>query len=144
VVGAFDVLEHVDRDEDVLVGIYEALRPGGGIVVTVPQHAWLWSAADDYAEHKRRYSRAQLTDRVERAGFTIQRVTSFVSFLLPMMAASRLAERLRKQPYDPTREHEAAQRADALLERIAMGEQGLIRRGISFPAGGSLLLVAAR
>jgi SAM-dependent methyltransferase len=144
VVGAFDVLEHVDRDEDVLAGMYEAAKPGGGIVLTVPQHQWLWSAADDYAEHKRRYSRGELAEKVTRAGFSVRRVTSFVSFLLPLMAASRLAEWARKRPYDPVREHQAAERADALLERVAMLEQHVIRGGVSLPAGGSLLLVAGR
>lgn len=144
VVGAFDVLEHVDRDEDVLAGMHGAVAPGGGIVVTVPQHAWLWTAGDDYAEHKRRYSRRELTEKVTRAGFSIRRVTSFVSLLLPMMAASRLAERLSRRPYDPAREHEAAQRANAPLEHVAQLEQRLLQRGVNLPAGGSLLLIASR
>lgn len=144
VVGAFDVLEHIDRDEDVLAGMHSAIAPGGGIVVTVPQHRWLWSASDDYAEHKRRYSRAELTAKVDRAGFEVRRVSSFVSLLLPMMAASRFAERLNSRPYDPSREHQSARRADKPLERIAELERSLITRGIDFPAGGSLLLVASR
>jgi SAM-dependent methyltransferase len=144
VVGAFDVLEHIDRDEDVLAGMRGAVAPGGGIVVTVPQHEWLWTAGDDYAEHKRRYSRKELVEKVTRAGFSVRRVTSFVSLLLPMMAASRLAERFSRRTYDPEREHEAAQRAGALLESVARLEQRLLRRGLNFPAGGSLLLIASR
>jgi SAM-dependent methyltransferase len=144
VVGAFDVLEHVDRDEEVLAGMRQAVRSKGGILVTVPQHAWLWSANDDYAEHKRRYSRSELTSKVTRAGFDVRRVTSFVSLLLPMMALSRFAERVSRRPYDPGREHESARRADAPLERIADLELRLLKRGVNFPAGGSLLLVATR
>jgi SAM-dependent methyltransferase len=144
VVGAFDVLEHIDRDEDVLAGMHTAVAPGGGIVVTVPQHGWLWSASDDYAEHKRRYSRAELTSKVTRAGFSVRRATSFVSLLLPLMAASRLAERLSSRPYEPSREHQSAQRADAPLERIADAELWALQRGVNFPAGGSLLLIATR
>ena len=53
-VGAFDVLEHIDEDEDVISNVHSALLPGGLFIVTVPQHAWLWSAADDHAHHKRR------------------------------------------------------------------------------------------
>ena len=36
VVGAFDVLEHIDHDEDALRAMFAALRPGGGLIVTVP------------------------------------------------------------------------------------------------------------
>ena len=43
--GAFDVLEHIDEDRDVLSELNRALRPGGVLVVTVPQHRWLWGGA---------------------------------------------------------------------------------------------------
>ncbi len=36
VVGAFDVLEHIDADEEVLAEMHTAVRPAGGIVLTVP------------------------------------------------------------------------------------------------------------
>ena len=144
VVGAFDVLEHVDRDEEVLAGMHRSLREGGGILLAVPQHPWLWSASDDYAEHKRRYTRAELTSKVARAGFTVRRVTSFITLLLPLMVASRAAERLSRRSYDPDREFQAARRLDRALERVCDAERQLIMRGIDLPAGGSLLLVANR
>jgi SAM-dependent methyltransferase len=37
-IGVFDVLEHITRDELALSNIYRALKPGGGIIITVPQH----------------------------------------------------------------------------------------------------------
>jgi SAM-dependent methyltransferase len=144
VVGAFDVLEHIDADEEVLAGMHTAVKPGGGIVLTVPQHPWLWSATDEHAEHKRRYRRAELLSKISTAGFTVRRVTSFVSLLLPPMAAARLRDRLSRRPFDPSREHHAAQRASTLLERIVDLERFLIARGADLPAGGSLLVVATR
>src|SRR5256885_2145277 len=38
VVGAFDVLEHLDDDERAIEGVRRALRPGAVFVITVPQH----------------------------------------------------------------------------------------------------------
>src|SRR5882672_11415009 len=38
VVGAFDVLEHVEEDEEILFQMYQATRKRGGILVTVPHH----------------------------------------------------------------------------------------------------------
>ncbi len=41
VIGAYDVLEHIEDDRGALAQFHRACRPGGGIVLTVPQHAWL-------------------------------------------------------------------------------------------------------
>jgi hypothetical protein len=37
VVGAFDILEHISEDEAAIAQVYQTIRPGGGMVVTVPQ-----------------------------------------------------------------------------------------------------------
>jgi trans-aconitate methyltransferase len=58
--GIFDVLEHIQDDELVLEQMHKALKPGGILYITVPQHRWLWSLFDDYACHVRRYSNAEL------------------------------------------------------------------------------------
>jgi SAM-dependent methyltransferase len=143
-IGGFDVLEHVDDDERVLAECRRALRLNGSLLVTVPQHPWLWSAADDYAHHVRRYSRSELVANLRRAGLEPVRVTSFVSALLPLMAASRVLERRARRPYDPTAEHERSARLRAPLAAVMRAEVALIRRGLSLPAGGSLLAVATR
>src|SRR2546421_5797677 len=46
VVGAFDVLEHIKEDEEVLSQMYQATSTHGGILITVPQHPFLWSNVD--------------------------------------------------------------------------------------------------
>ncbi|MGH7738652.1 MAG: class I SAM-dependent methyltransferase, partial [bacterium] len=46
-IGLFDVLEHIADDQAVLRQVHQALVPGGGLVVTVPQHAFLWSRVDE-------------------------------------------------------------------------------------------------
>ncbi|HEU4656679.1 MAG TPA: class I SAM-dependent methyltransferase [Capillimicrobium sp.] len=144
VVGAFDVLEHIEEDEAVLAAMVRATRPGGVVLVTVPQHAWLWSADDDYACHVRRYSRAELLAKAQRAGLTVEYVTSWVASLLPAMALSRLTRRRATERYDPQGEHRRAERVGALLERVLDAELALVRRHVSLPAGGSLLLVGRR
>lgn len=143
-VGAFDVLEHIDDDREVLSGCRRALRPGGTLFVTVPQHPWLWSAPDDYARHVRRYTRGELAAKLSGAGLEPVRITSFVSLLVPLMALSRLVERRSRRPFDPVAEHERSSRLRRPLEAIMRLEGALIRRGVSLPAGGSLLAVARR
>jgi SAM-dependent methyltransferase len=141
-VGAFDVLEHIDQDEEALRGMYAALVPGGGLVVTVPQHRWLWSEADSFAGHARRYTRQELTQRMLDAGFELLWTTSFLTFLLPLVSTSRLIARRRS--YSLEREFGLPRWIDRLFERSLDLERAAISRGVSFPVGGSLLAVARR
>lgn len=144
VIGAFDVLEHIEEDEAVLGEMWRALRPGGGIVITVPQHPWLWSRQDEYACHVRRYRSGELREKVRRAGFRVEMQTSFVSLLLPAMFASRLAQRNAPADSDPMAELRLPMLINRAFEGVMNVERQLIRFGMRFPAGGSLLLVARK
>jgi len=144
VIGAFDVLEHIKEDTIVLEQMYRANAPGGGIVLTVPQHPFLWSQADTYAHHVRRYRAQELKTKVERAGFKVLRMTSFVSLLLPLMLVSRFRQRQHNPEYDATSELRISGSMNAILESVLNLERMAICLGCSFPAGGSLLLIARR
>ncbi len=143
VVGAFDVLEHIVEDDVVLGQMFKATRPGGGLLVTAPQHRFLWSATDEHSMHQRRYSRAELCRKVEETGFRIHRITSFTSLLLPFMICSRM-KRTTSRDFQLWREFEISAPLNAFLERILAAERAMIEKGISFPAGGSLLVIAKR
>jgi len=140
VIGAFDVLEHIQDDETVLKEMYKATIQGGGIILTVPQHPWLWSQTDEYAHHVRRYQANELKVKLEKSGFKIVRMTSFVSLLLPLMTLSRLKQ--QKPNLDALSEFRISRVTNYLLEIILDMERGIIRAGVSLPVGGSLLVVA--
>jgi SAM-dependent methyltransferase len=144
VIGAFDVLEHVKDDQEVLSQMYQATRARGGILVTVPHHPFLWSPMDDYARHVRRYKTEELEDKVKRAGFSVTRITSFVSLLLPLLSLSRFKQRFSGEQFDAMSEFRISSLMNTALERILDLERAMIRRGLSFPVGGSLLLVGRR
>lgn len=142
VIGMFDVLEHVEDDAAVLAQIGKALVPGGGLLITVPQHRWMWSSVDAAARHVRRYSAEELHGKVRAAGFEILRSTSFVSLLLLPMLAARLGA--RKPATHAAAELRLNKHLNAVFRRISAAEYALIRRGVDFAAGGSRLLVARR
>ena len=144
IVGAFDVLEHIGDDARALVSLHAAVRPGGTLLVTVPQHPWLWSRVDEYARHVRRYRRRELMDRLHQTGLEVVRATSFVSLLLPVMAWSRWRDARRRDALDPGREFRVSWTTNAILRAILAAERQLIRWGLSWPAGGALLAIARK
>jgi len=144
VIGAFDVIEHIQEDVKVLEQMHQAIQPGGGIILTVPQHPWLWSERDDIGHHVRRYQAQELKMKVEQAGFKVVRMTSFVSLLLPIMLLSRLRSQSADSTYDVMAELKVGRWMNALLEGILTLERTVIQSGGNFPAGGSLLLIAEK
>lgn len=143
-IGAFDVIEHINEDETVLAQMQRALRPGGHLLLTVPQHPFLWSEYDVRAHHVRRYTGSELRQKLAQAGFEIVKMTSFVSVLLPLMMLSRLTRRSPSPDYDPLAELRIGRVTNTLLELALDAERALIRAGLPLPCGGSLLAVAKR
>ena len=143
VVAAFDVIEHIDEDEIVLQNFFRAIKPGGGCVITVPQHKWLWSPVDEEACHKRRYTARELHSKIEAAGFKILRSTSFVTLLLPAMLASRLMDKRagKSGGVDSLRMNKVINR---LFGAILFCEQLMIKLGFNWPLGGSRLVIAQK
>jgi SAM-dependent methyltransferase len=144
IVGAFDVLEHIADDERAIARLFEATAPGGGAILLVPQHPWLWSAADEFAHHVRRYTRREVVAKLERTGFRVAKATSFVTSLLPLMLVVRKARSRDAENYDLASELVPPRLLNRFCERMLDGERRLIERGISLPLGGSLLVVARR
>lgn len=145
VIGAFDVLEHIEDDECVLAQVHAALKPHGFILITVPQHAWLWSSIDEYACHVRRYTASDLHQKIETAGFRIARSTSFVTTLLPAMMASRFLQgKVSNGNFDATAELKISPWLNSLFSKFLNAEFTLIKQGMNLPVGGSRLIVAKK
>ncbi len=73
---AFEVLEHMEDDVKALEQWRELVRPGGSLVLSVPAHPRLYGPWDELAGHYRRYRRAELEERLERAGFDVVELRS--------------------------------------------------------------------
>jgi len=142
VVCSLDSLEHIKDDEGALRGMFEAVRPGGGLVCSVPQHPWLWSEFDEQSRHERRYAARELKQKVERAGFSVVFSTSFMALLFPAMLASRMVWKL-KPGRAATSEFKSGL-LNSALGAAAAAEASAIMAGARFPFGGSLLVVAKK
>jgi SAM-dependent methyltransferase len=143
-IGIFDVLEHIQEDEKVLSQMNQAVRKGGGILITVPQHKFLWSDADKFGLHVRRYEYQEMKNKVEKAGFKVIRSTSFLSFLLPFMLASRFMSGRKIEAKGAKMELEINPALNRIFGWITNLERLFIMAGVRFPLGGSLLLIAQK
>lgn len=90
VVLALDAFEHFDDDLAAMRETWRVLRPGAVLIATVPAFMSLWSPHDDAYHHKRRYRRAQFRERLQRAGFTVERVSySTMTLFVPVFLLRR-------------------------------------------------------
>ena len=72
-----NVLEHVDHPEEAVGEFFKTTRSGGRLLVLVPAHDWLFSAADEALGHRRRYSLPDLRALAEDAGYQIETIYEF-------------------------------------------------------------------
>ena len=93
-IGAFDVIEHIDDDAAAVSALASCLKPGGKLIVAVPAHQWMWSAHDELNHHKRRYSKRALRLLIEGSPLQLQSIGYFNSLLFPLAVAARLAGKL--------------------------------------------------
>ncbi len=148
VIGAFDVIEHIAEDEDVLRSMHRALTPSGGVIIAVPQHPWLWSHADDIAYHVRRYRRGELEAKLARNGFRPVYSGSYCALLLPLMVASRWLERMGPKSCTVETMTEVEMKPPAIVNRLLRAllelEVSASLGGLRSPVGGSRVVIAMR
>jgi SAM-dependent methyltransferase len=140
--GAFDVIEHIAEDEAVLRGLRSATQIGGGTIISVPQHPWLWSTADEAAHHRRRYKVGELETKLRRNGFEILFSSSFTALLLPLMVASRVKAKSEKAEDRFDREFAIHPRLNSLFTAVLRREIHMTLAGLRWPLGGSRVVVA--
>ena len=138
---SIDVLCHGGVDEARALGqFHRCLRVGGILILNLPAYRWLMSRHDTAVYNVRRYTATEVTHLLRAAGFHPIFVSYWNIVLFPLMVVTR--KLLPAGSGSDVRLHsgivEAACRAAAAVER------GLMRAGIRFPFGGSVLAVAAK
>jgi SAM-dependent methyltransferase len=139
-IGAFDVIEHIDDDRAAIASIAARLKSGGKFFMTVPAHQWMWSAHDAVNHHKRRYSKGALRRLIEGSPLKLEQLSYFNSLLFPIAVAERLSSRLRGRDSADLTLPPAP--LNAALERTFAAERHLVGR-LPLPPGLSLFAVAS-
>jgi SAM-dependent methyltransferase len=142
----FDVLEHIDDDRGTLGHLFEILAPGGVLLLTVPAHPFLFGEMDEIAHHRRRYTRAELGDKLRGAGFRVLRLAHFMAPLVPLVTLRWLARALpgRRSSLERRKlELDVVPVLNGLMLALLRLERPLVRAAL-LPFGSSLVAVAER
>jgi SAM-dependent methyltransferase len=137
-----DVIEHLDDDRGMLQQASYLLKTGGAILLTVPAYRWLWSNHDEANQHKRRYVREELREVLEGAGYRIELLSYYNTFLFPLALIDRLAERILHRNVNaaltiPPRF------INSVFASIFSSERFILRR-MTFPFGLSLIALGRK
>lgn len=140
-VGAFDVLEHIEDQVGALKEWKRVIKDDGAIIITVPAYQWLWSGHDVSLHHKRRYTLKRLTDAANEAGLKPEKKSYAIVFSLPLVAGFRVLDRvLRRKPSSETSYVNVPTWINSFFTKLLYGEARL-HNVISFPCGTSIIAV---
>lgn len=90
----FDILEHLENDQNVLKKIHYSLKDGGHLFITVPAYQLLYSTHDIAMGHKRRYNKKAVITRLKNASFEIILINYWNFFLFFPIVLMRLMKKI--------------------------------------------------
>jgi hypothetical protein len=147
-VGIFDVLEHIENDNDFLAGLHRLLKPGGRLYITVPAYQFLWSIEDDFARHYRRYTLGHLKKLLAETGFSTEYSTYiFATLPIPILLLRTVPTKLGwRRPGDLKKTgaelNPGSSAANRFVNIILRWELRTLQNLKTLPFGGSCLVVA--
>jgi SAM-dependent methyltransferase len=139
---ATDILEHLEKDVMGIKEIYRVLGRMGKVIITVPAFQALWGTQDIVGMHKRRYSKKELTQKIEQEGFTILK-SSYFNFILffPILLARWF---IRFWGLDIESENKINHPLINNFFKTIFSLEPYLLRYISFPFGVSIFCVARK
>lgn len=143
----FDVIEHVEDDQSGVNEMTRVAKDTGYIFVTVPAYMFLWSRHDDINHHFRRYTRSTLLKLFKSPDLRFVFNSYFNSFLFLPIAFFRLTfSKLQKKDQGESTGSDCevmggSKWINSLFYFIFNSEKSLLKSGLSFPVGVSLMAV---
>jgi len=90
----FDVLEHIEHDDDFIRKLSTLGSPSHLLLISVPACRFLYSQHDELLHHHRRYSRETLRDLLTSNDYDVLASSYFLFFIFPVVLLSRITERI--------------------------------------------------
>ena len=142
VVTALDVVEHLDDDVAGLKEMNRVLKSGGRTLIFVPAFMWLWGVQDDISNHRIRYTKKQIVERLKLAGFEIERATyANWTFFAPILAGRTIMKITGIKPESEKNVNVSA--LNGIFGKIFSAER-LWLKNFDFPFGVSIVITAKK
>jgi len=139
---ALDVVEHLDDDIAGLNEMHRVTKTGGRSLIFVPAFMWLWGVQDDISNHRIRYTKKQIVERLEKAGFTVERATyANFTFFAPILGGRTLMKITGIKPESENNVNVSA--LNGVFGRLFSAERHWLNR-FNFPFGVSIVIQAKK
>lgn len=139
---ALDVIEHLDDDIAGLKEMHRVTKSGGYSLIFVPAFMWLWGVQDDISNHRIRYTKKQIVERVEKAGFKVERATyANFTFFAPILGGRTIMKLTGIRPESENNVNISA--LNGLFGKIFSAERLWLDK-LDFPFGVSIVVVAKK
>lgn len=151
-IGAFDVVEHIDDDLAFIKMLFEALKPGGHMFLTVPAFQFLWSEVDQHSGHFRRYDKKSMELVCRKAGFKVVFERYFFGLLVvPIYLFRCLLPKIKPASKQGdvmesiSADHIPSGKISSILLNSIWDLEGkFLEHGYDLPVGSSLIVVAQK
>jgi len=139
---ALDVVEHLDDDIAGLKEMFRVTKSGGYSLIFVPAFMWLWGVQDDISNHRIRYTKKQIVERLERAGYKVERATyANWTFFTPILAGRTIMKLTGLKP--ESENNITISGLNGIFGKI-FGAERFWLRNFNFPLGVSIVVVARK
>ena len=129
-----NVLEHISDDDFELNTIRESLAAEGRLFLFVPALTWLYGPFDERVGHFRRYSKRELTEKLNRSGFEVMLMKYFdLSGIAPWWIKYRLFKSANMEPA-----------AVKLYDRLVVPAARLLESLVTPPIGKNIIAIAQK
>lgn len=141
---ALDAFEHFLDDVKVMHEMNRVLKRKGVIVITSPALMQLWSVHDVSFNHFRRYTVAELTSKLKKAGFEMMFISYWTTlFMIPVYFFRKFRSAFNKEPKSDFF-MEMPKFANKLLGTFMKLECWLLKKKIRLPLGVSVFCIARK
>lgn len=147
----FDVLVQIpgeNADEKAIREMFRVLKPKGTAFVRVAAYTWMRSGHDEALNSQRRYNLAEISQKLEKGGFTVLRKTYANTLPFPLAIVRRLVLKpigLAEKGSDVKLLPDSLNWLNRILTRALLFEAEFLKRpNASLPFGLSAICVARK
>lgn len=139
---ALDVVEHLDDDIAGMKEMFRVTKRGGYSLIFVPAFMWLWGVQDDISNHRIRYTKSQIVERLRTAGYEIDRATyANWTFFAPILGGRTIMKLTGIKP--ESENNITINGLNGIFGKL-FGAERFWLKNFNFPFGVSIVVVARK